>query len=451
MRAKSFIPLLFVALITYTCNKEQSPLEPQEEQTQIFTSEEKAILNELGLYVTPCTSALPNADPSELKVLDELANARILGLGEATHGTKEFFQMKHRIFKYMVEKHGFKIFGFEADMGECIYIDRFICNNEGTIDGVMNKMHFWTWKTQEVKELILWMRDYNRNKAPADKIHLLGVDCQAKTYNKDLILEYLGRFDSSYPQYLVLILYEINAMDFTAIKTYSYDQVNQLKTRCDSVINYFSENRDRLIARSGEFEYNLIQRLTLQTKQIIDVYASTGYNYRDKYMAENSVWLSNSIMGETKVVLWAHNGHVGKSFSSEVYGGSQGYHISQLVGNLYKVIGFSFCTGNLRAFGYNMTTGSYTGLMNHVITGEPLRESTNFMFYYTVPSSFILVIDRTKSSNLLYGWLNTSRKFLSIGAVFSINNYSNYFVNYNLSNTFDALIHFRTTWSSTPI
>ncbi len=451
MRTKFFIPFLIVALTTYSCNKEQIPVEPQDDQSQQLTSEEKAIINELSLYVTPCTSALPNADPTELKVLDDLANARILGLGEATHGTKEFFQMKHRVFKYMVEKHGYKIFGFEADMGECIYIDRFICNDEGTIEGVMDKMHFWTWKTQEVKELILWMRDYNRNKAPADKIHLLGVDCQNKTYNRDLILEYLGRFDVGYPYYVGLILHDINALDISSINTLTSDQVNQLKTKCDSVINYFSENRGRLITRSGEFEYNLIQRLTVQTKQLIDVYSSTGYNYRDKYMAENSVWLSNSLIGESKVVLWAHNGHVGKSFYTDVFGGSQGFHISQLVGNSYKVIGFSFCTGNLRARGINTTTGSSTGIMNHVISGEPLRESTNFVFYYTVPSSFILVIDRTKSSNLLYGWLNTSRKFLSIGAVFSINNYSNYFAVYNLLNTFDAIINFRSTWSSTPI
>lgn len=122
MRTKSFILILVFVLIIFSCQKEPSPVELQEGQPSLLTADEKAIINELNLYVTPCTSALPNSDPTELKVLDELADARILGLGEATHGTKEFFQMKHRVFKYMVENHGYKIFGFEADMGECIIL-----------------------------------------------------------------------------------------------------------------------------------------------------------------------------------------------------------------------------------------------------------------------------------------------------------------------------------------
>jgi erythromycin esterase len=58
----------------------------------------------------------------DLKFLDPIANKSIIGLGEATHGTAEFFKAKHRIFKYLVEKHGYKIFAFEADFGESLQL-----------------------------------------------------------------------------------------------------------------------------------------------------------------------------------------------------------------------------------------------------------------------------------------------------------------------------------------
>jgi erythromycin esterase len=96
---------------------------------------------------------------SDLAPLDDLKQARIVGLGEATHGTREFFEMKHRIFKYLVEMHGFKAFAFECDYGESVFFDRYINGGPGDIDELMKtKMHFWTWRTVEVRALLEWIR-----------------------------------------------------------------------------------------------------------------------------------------------------------------------------------------------------------------------------------------------------------------------------------------------------
>ena len=68
-------------------------------------------VHELDSLIHPLSGASPELNHDDLQPLSYLGSSRIVGLGEATHGTKEFFQLKHRIFKYLVENHGFKIFG----------------------------------------------------------------------------------------------------------------------------------------------------------------------------------------------------------------------------------------------------------------------------------------------------------------------------------------------------
>jgi len=64
----------------------------------------------------------------ELRFLDKFSSKKIVGLGEATHGTAEFFDAKHRIFRYLVENHGYKVFAFEADFGESVFLNAAIQN-----------------------------------------------------------------------------------------------------------------------------------------------------------------------------------------------------------------------------------------------------------------------------------------------------------------------------------
>ena len=146
-----------------------------------------------------------NRDPlqwnnSELEFLDEIADKQIIGLGEATHGTKEFFNAKYRVFKYLVEKHGYKVIGFEADWGESLLINKAVLNgNPSEIEPLMkDKMLFWIWKTQEIKNLLVWMCEYNKGKADDEKIHYLGIDCQSNVYNTQILKEYLT--STNFPQ-----------------------------------------------------------------------------------------------------------------------------------------------------------------------------------------------------------------------------------------------------------
>lgn len=118
MRFKSIIayPFSFIILLLCFLNSNTS-LHAQNKKSELSDSV-KTLISELNKCIHPVSGSDPSLNNADLAPFDIFAGTKIIGLGEASHGTKEFFQMKHRLFKYFVEKHGYKIFGFEADMGE---------------------------------------------------------------------------------------------------------------------------------------------------------------------------------------------------------------------------------------------------------------------------------------------------------------------------------------------
>lgn len=98
----------------------------------------------------------------DLKPLKDLiGDARIVSLGECTHGSSEIFSMKHRILEYLVKEKGFTIFSIEANMPESYALNDYIIDGKGDPRKLMAGMYFWTWNTQEVLDMIEWMKKYN--------------------------------------------------------------------------------------------------------------------------------------------------------------------------------------------------------------------------------------------------------------------------------------------------
>jgi erythromycin esterase len=234
----------------------------------------------------------------DLRFIDEIADSRVIGLGEATHGTREFFKAKHRIFRYLVENHGFNVYAFEADFGECVYINDAI--QEGESSSIRNlmteKMIFWTWKTKEVQQLLEWMCNYNKDKNESDKVQYIGVDCQFNKYNIILLKEFLAESDSAISDYATNILDSVKNAHDTQFESYNNNSYTLLLNRINTLIDTIKHHESELVSKYGNEEFRFHAHLLDVVKQSFTVrfYSHINdysRNYRDEYMARNVEWI----------------------------------------------------------------------------------------------------------------------------------------------------------------
>jgi len=147
----------------------------------------------------PFETAEAEHEFADLEPLRELiGDARIVSLGEGTHGTREFFQMKHRLLEFLASEMGFTIFSIEANMPESYRINDYVLGGEGNPKELMEGMYFWTWNTQEVLDMILWMRTFNES--GAGTLEFTGFDMQASQVAMDIVTEFVQTADPSFAE-----------------------------------------------------------------------------------------------------------------------------------------------------------------------------------------------------------------------------------------------------------
>ena len=125
-----------------------------------------------------------------------VCDARIVSLGEATHGTREFFQLKHRMLEFLAAEMGFTIFSIEANMPEAYRLNDFVLNGTGDPAKLIKGMYFWTWDTQEVLDMVLWMREFN--KSGNGRVEFTGFDMQTPNVACEIVRDFVSKADPEY-------------------------------------------------------------------------------------------------------------------------------------------------------------------------------------------------------------------------------------------------------------
>lgn len=134
------------------------------------------------------------ADMQPLKKI--VGNARIVSLGEATHGSREFFQLKHRMLEFLASEMGFTIFSIEANMPEAYRLNDYVLNGNGDPAKLLKGMYFWTWDTQEVLEMIKWMREFN--KSGKGRVQFTGFDMQTPDVAMGIVNDFVAKQDTAF-------------------------------------------------------------------------------------------------------------------------------------------------------------------------------------------------------------------------------------------------------------
>ncbi len=132
---------------------------------------------------------------------DIFAHARVVGLGESTHGTREHFQMKHRLVEFLASELGYTVFSIEASTPESFRVDEYVSRGEGDPAGLIGGMYFWTWNTEEVLSMVTWMQGFNvqEQKAGSGKsIRFTGFDMQEPRVARKIVRDFVSAADPDY-------------------------------------------------------------------------------------------------------------------------------------------------------------------------------------------------------------------------------------------------------------
>ena len=377
-----------------------------------------------------------------------LKGKKIVALGESTHGTREFFQMKHRLLEFLVKKMGFKVFVIEASYSASIRsINQYVLHGIGSLDEVLASQGFWIWDTQEMKSMIEWMRKYNQTVADNSKIKFLGCDLQINAQAYTVIKNYIQKTApekfTSIDSLLLLIENRESEKIFPPDSTVAQwiMPVKELQT-------YLIMNKGGLVLKSSEveFESTLIHlRLILQWLEVFSKGHFHGEGNRDWYMAENMKYLISREKEDTKFIFWAHNSHIGKSSRYK----RTGYYLRQAFGDDYYSIAFDFYEGGFQSREYS---DNKDGDLKEFI----IHESPN----YSLPGLFVEAgiekgfIDlRGAPSNVVW-WLDNKAYIHSSGSRFN-NDWSTrekHFATFpfKMAEEFDGVLFIRKTSRSRP-
>ena len=316
--------------------------------------------------------SLPHDDIQFLR--DIVGDARIVSLGENTHGTRDFFEMKARILRFLVEEIGFDAFAIEATWPEANRLDHYVRTGEGDPEVLLSGLYFWTWNTESVLEMIEWMRAHNE--AGGD-VGFYGFDMQFPGMALHNVIEYFRSADPGQATEAAALVdcltRHANGPSGLFPDPGYRAQTDAYRTACgtslDEVRDLLLTNQDAYEAISGEAAFAMaFQSLHVATQYHLTVASDQT---RDQFMAENTIWIDERLGPDSRMVLWAHNFHVSKQ------PGAQGWYLSGKYGDAMVVVGFSHESGWFTAV--RQRGSSNLGL------GEQALSTPRFTFLRALP------------------------------------------------------------------
>lgn len=283
-----------------------------------------------GAAITADTS-LCQTNISEISVPDTV---KIVGLGEASHGVSEYHQMKSEVFQALVANNGCRTFIIEGDFGGCLAVEDYIHGGEGTAKEALSQIGFGIYKTEELAELVDWMRSYNTTAEAGMDLHFYGMDMQRYDNNKKYLFEVLEKADAAlYDQYQTAF---VNLTD-EARSNLEKDVLEQGKSNALNLLEELDKREADITAVVGEEAFAVARECANSIYESSELCASgTDYNtLRDGHMAEKVDWFVTHGDG-SMLFINGHNGHISKTASAYC---SLGAAIAEEYGDGYFCIG----------------------------------------------------------------------------------------------------------------
>lgn len=332
------------------------------------TLREDHLLDGLRRHLRP----LPGPAAGDAALLARLGRARLALLGEATHGTHEFYAERAELSKRLIADHGFQAVVVEADWPDAWRVNRYIRGLGDDADAVAALSGFgrfptWMWRNTEVRDFVEWLRDYNRGQPVSRQAGFYGMDLYSLFTSIAAVLDYLDRTD---PQAARIARARYACFDHYGEDSQAYgyaasfgmkascedeviQQLRELNRRATDILPASSRDRDDLffaqqnarLVRNAEEYYRTMFRGRI-----------SSWNLRDSHMVETLQALQAHLAGQgnaqPRMVVWAHNSHLGDASATEM-GDLGEWNVGQLArdrwGDAAMLVGFSTHHGTVTA------------------------------------------------------------------------------------------------------
>jgi erythromycin esterase-like protein len=405
------------------------------------------------------TGATADYDP----LMNLIGNARFVLIGEASHGTHEFYEQRAFITKRLIQEKGFTAVAVEADWPDAYRVNRYVqgANDDLSPAEALSSFQRFParmWRNTDVLNFVQWLREYN-DALPENtiKIGFYGLDLYSMYTSIKVILNYLDKID---PEAAQRARYRYSCFEHFGedTQTYGYATSFRLTKSCEQeVVNQLQELQQKTTeyiqkdSRVKADELFFVEQNARLVKNAEAYYRAmftervSSWNIRDRYMAETLEQLVDYLdrQGQqTKVVVWEHNSHIGDARATDM--GKQGQvNVGQLVrdrhGSDSVLIGFTTYTGTVTA------ASSWGGITELKQVSSALSGSYEALFHQTGLPQFLL---------LLRDDVNLRQPLLerAIGAIYQpeTERISHYFYA-RLAEQFDAAIHIDDTKGVQPL
>jgi erythromycin esterase len=330
-----------------------SPIKLEVEPDDVTRFAGSAVVDGLRAASVAIATTDPAAD--SMTDLDRVArfvgNARIVGLGEGVHGGHEIFSLKHRLFRYLVEKLGFSVLAIEASWPDTIALNDYVLHGRGDPAQLAPGMRFWIWDTDEMIALVRWMRAYNADPHHTRKVQFIGFDMQYAPTSVAALRTYLGRVDRAWSARVAHDLGSLgDEYDAGHVERWPAAERDATKRAVGELLAAFDEHKAAWTRRTGADDWAVARHHA----EILSQFLQLGTDWRkyndtrDRAMAENIEWIVGHQPPGTRIALWAANTHLSKV---PWYGTAPntGSLLRDAYGEAYVVFAFSFVSGAIRA------------------------------------------------------------------------------------------------------
>ena len=310
-----------------------------------------------------CAEPIDRIDDVPLaSLIDRIGDARVVLLGESTHGTSEFYSMRARITRELILRCGFRMVAVEADWPDAAAIDRHIRGRPRERGwSPFSRFPAWMWRNQETHELVEWLYHYNREVAdPAHQVSFHGLDLYSLHTSASEVIAYLDRVDPgaaavARQRYGCLTPWQGDPAAYG--KAALVERLATCEPEVVSMLTDLLHRRMELGVGDGEELFDATQNARLvagaERYYRIMYYGSTeSWNLRDRHMFDTLLATVEHRGPDARMVIWEHNSHIGDAAATEM--GARGeYNVGHLCrrhfGDEAFLVGFGTDRGTVAA------------------------------------------------------------------------------------------------------